>query len=91
MPHDEDLHIEICDKIFDISIDGHGSPGGIGATGATGAQGVTGPKGDTGSGSGSSVWGTITGNINNQTDLKDALDAKQDKILFDYDYRTYII
>jgi hypothetical protein len=86
MPHDEDLHIEICDKIFDISIDGHGGPGVAGATGATGA---TGPKGDTGSCS--TVWGGITGDINNQTDLKDALDAKQDKIVFDYDYQTYII
>ena len=31
-------------------------------------------------GGGSASWGTITGNISNQTDLKNALDAKQDVI-----------
>jgi hypothetical protein len=86
MPHDEDIHIEICDKTFDISIDGHGGPG---VAGATGPSGATGPKGDTGSCS--AVWGGITGDINQQTDLKNALDNKQDKIIFDSDYHTYII
>lgn len=33
-----------------------------------------------GSGSGSSTWGNILGDINNQTDLKNALNAKQNTI-----------
>jgi hypothetical protein len=68
MHNDDVLNIEICDKIFDISIDGHCS-----------------------SGISSAVWGSITGDINQQTDLKSALDNKQDKILFDSEYHCYII
>lgn len=59
----ETLSIEISDKVFDISIDGHCT----------------------------STWGGITGDIMNQIDLVDALDAKQDVIPFDLDYRCYLI
>ena len=30
------------------------------------------------------AWGNITGTLSTQTDLKNALDAKQDKLLFEY-------
>ena len=37
-------------------------------------------KADDGGGGGASAWGQITGNIDNQTDLKNALDGKADKV-----------
>lgn len=54
----------------------------IGATGATGATGLNGLNGATGSqgiqgiqgATGPSLWGGITGNLSDQTDLQDALD-----------------
>ena len=33
-----------------------------------------------GGGGGEAVWGGITGTLSNQTDLKNALDAKQDTV-----------
>lgn len=56
-----------------------GPQGNAGPTGPQGAQGVvgpTGPKGDPGS----SLWGDITGNINNQHDLLDKLALKQNNL-----------
>lgn len=41
-----------------------------------------GPKGDPGSG-GAGAWGEITGTLSDQTDLQDALDAKQNTLTFD--------
>ena len=48
-----------------------GEPGPQGPAGPQGPQGPAGP-------SGSGAWGTITGDINSQTDLKNALDGKSD-------------
>lgn len=41
-----------------------------------------GPQGDPGS-SGGGAWGEITGTLSDQTDLQDALDAKQNTLTFD--------
>ena len=48
-----------------------GLPTLVGPTGPTGPQGPAGP-------SGQGAWGTITGDITEQTDLQDALDLKAD-------------
>jgi hypothetical protein len=60
-----------------------GATGAVGKTGATGMTGATGPAG-------TPEWGSIGGNILNQTDLQDALDEKQDKLQYDIDYKCYV-
>lgn len=60
-----------------------GERGPRGPKGDTGPQGPEGPAGPSGAGE----WGDIEGTLSNQTDLQDALDAKQDAIL-NYDSST---
>lgn len=64
-----------------------GPQGPKGDAGIQGPRGYKGAKGDTGAQgpAGPSVWGGITGEIDSQTDLKNALDSKQSKL-----YRHYI-
>ena len=52
-----------------------GSQGNIGPTGPTGPQGEMGPTGPMGP-TGTGEWGSITGTLNNQTDLANALSTK---------------
>lgn len=52
-----------------------GATGPQGASGADGATGATGPQGATGPG-GASTWGSISGDISDQTDLQTELEEK---------------
>ncbi len=58
------------------------NPTSVNIKGPQGEQGPQGPKGDKGDpGEATSLaWGNITGNLSDQTDLKNALDNKQDVI-----------
>lgn len=57
-----------------------GAQGDAGTPGIQGAQGDAGPQGDAGA-QGVNTWGSITGVLSSQTDLQNALDAKQNTIL----------
>jgi hypothetical protein len=37
------------------------------------------------------AWGDITGTLSDQTDLQAALDAKQDRLVFDDDLGAYVL
>lgn len=40
---------------------------------------------------GATVWGTITGDLDDQADLKAALDAKQDTLVFDSALCAFVV
>ena len=62
-----------------------GEQGPTGPQGIQGEIGPTGPQGPTGP-AGASVWGSITGELRNQTDLQSALNGLEDEI--DYGLRA---
>lgn len=77
-----------------------GPQGPKGDAGIQGPRGYKGNKGDTGAQgpAGPSVWGGITGDIDSQTDLKNALDSKQSKLYkhtiavrIDYSLTSFVV